>query len=289
MRYVIVLVAALLANIVTAELSSVTLNLTDKDVHNEALTTKTLVTVEGYPDTCPNSYPTVAGEGLTAAKSKLESGKQFVPTANTHTEAQLLAALPTATVFFAFTHGEWDGLYPKDITEFVGWNEMAGAPLQSTIFPGRNLAFFYACSTASSGYAAPAALGMMAGESTYRQNVGVAGFPQVLWSLLKAGDSTATISGLYAATKLHAHTSKLPDDLLSGVTLGQAVQNANDDFPPRTAIYPIVSDPPELYHMEMKVKGDPLARLRKVYKGGDLIIEEEEDWYLVYMMPQLQI
>jgi len=278
-----------LSNSTSSKNVIVTLNLNDKDVHNEALVTKTLVTDQGQPNSHPDSYPSVAAVGAAAAKTKFESGNQYVPSSNEHTEAQMLAALPTASVFFAFTHGTWSGIAPKDNTEFVGWTEMAGAPLQSTIFPGRSLAFFYACSTGSSGYAAPAALGMMAGESTYRANAGVVGFPDIVWSLLKQGDSDEEIPGIEATTPLSEHSAKLLDDLLSGLTISEAVQNANEDFPPRTAPDLNSGDPPDLVYTPMLVKADPLAKLHHVYKGGDPIIVVEAAWYLVYVVPPIQV
>ena len=278
-----------ISNSTSSKNVTVTLNLTDKDVHNEALVTKTLVPWHGYPATGTYSYQAVAAVGAAAAKTKFESGNQYVPSNSEHTEEQMLVALPTATVLFAFTHGDVSGIYPKNLDEFVGWSDMAGSPLQSTIFPGRNLAFFYACSTANSGYAAPAALGMMAGQSTYRANAGVVGFPFIVWSLLKAGDSNEEIPGIEATTPLNEHSAKLLDDLLSGLTLGQAVQNANDDFPPRTAPDINSGDPPDLVYMPMLVKADPLAKLHHVYKGGDPIIDVETTWYLVYVLPPIEV
>lgn len=257
----------------------------EKEVHNLALLTKTTVESNNQSVDEPITYAGVASEGLSDANSKYLSANRSVPSPLTHTESQFLTALANATDIFAFTHGHTDGIWTVTVTPetFVSWAEMAGAPLSSSVYPGRNLAIFYACSTNPESYAAPSALGMMTSSSVVRENAGALGFPFVVWARLKSGDDTLYLPLADLNDKLSLHSSALITKLLAGETVATALAFANAQQPPRT---PVDSHDPPMKSMPMIAKADTSATLHKVYGGGPSP-EVATDWYRVFDAPPI--
>lgn len=257
----------------------------EKEVHNLALLTRTTVESNNQVVEAPITYAGVAEEGQSDAISKYGSANRSVPSPLTHTESQFLSALANATDVFAFTHGHTDGIWTVTVTPetFMSWTDMAGAPLSSSVYPGRNLAIFYACSTNPESYAAPTALGMMASSSAVRENAGVLGFPFVVWARLKSNDSTLYLPLADLNDKLSLHSSALMTKLLGGETVETALAFANVQQPPRT---PADNQDPPMKYMPLIAKADLSATFHKVYGGGPSP-EAATDWYRVFDAPPI--
>jgi len=281
-------VTFLLARTSPPETKTTTLTVVvEKEVHNLALLTRTTVESNNQQSSDPASYTSVASSGVADAKSKFESVNHSVPSSLTHTKSEFLAALTSASVLFAFTHGSLDGIWVTnmDSGNFVGWSHMANdASFPNSIYPGRNLAIFYACSTNPSSYAGTAALGLMADSSTVRQNAGMLGFQFEVWSMLKSGDQTEYLDEIDLEHHLSEHSKCVIEELATGATVAAAMAVANANESARTRV--VNQDPPMKY-LPMIAKADLLARLHKVYEGGGGTAQVVTDHYLIFDAPPI--
>lgn len=197
-------------------------------------------------------------------------------------EDELEAEMDKATLYVTVTHGagnpevgniglrsSYDDGNAANGDDELTWAEIAGyvsrvhTPPTTQTVPLPNMSLVWACANHSGLDAAASAFGMVG-----RPNAAHAGFEQsVAARLFNMGRQS-----------LARHTEAVLNELRRGKRLKDAVETANNDWPPQA--YPI-SDPPT--SIEMKIRGDAWSRLVNVYvseaEGETLFVELKDSWY----------
>lgn len=210
---------------------------------------------ESVPDGFDYSYSALLG--ALSARDVLGLNKHLAMPAggavNEFNETELKVALGSDTVFIGFTHGETTGIRASysdgnagNGDEHLTWSELATVLRTTSVL--RNLVLAYACSTLAAGAAPAQSLGVSGTDRAY------AGFALSVYSVVQPPNLDDRVS-------LHLHMSYVITALISGLTIDEAIDDANTLYVPV-----VLSGKINVPHpMQLSADSDKLMRLFYVY------------------------